>query len=894
MDDQSRDQKESGLSAIDFRLLEETAEGMLLIDQEGVIQYANPAAEVLFPGKLEGLSGYRFGIPAVKENVKIQITREEELRTVELRAGEVQVQGQVAYLVTLRDITERVMLMEELERREELLQETGRMARVGGWEIDLDTEQVWWSEVTREIHEVSPDYQPSLDEALAFFPGESGELLADAVRQAREEGTSYDLRLSFVTARGNERWVHTIGRTEVWDGEIKRLHGTFQDITDRVQAAQEFQKSEERYRSLFESVPIGLYRTTPEGRVTHANSSLVDMLGYPDLESLLAVPAEEFYVDQDQKELWNQMMAEQGTVRGFEIQNYRSDGSIIWVEENARAIYDQQGQIKAYQGSLEDITDRVQAEQTRRQMQDRLQALHEVGVAVGSTLDLNEVLDTITSQLSRLIRFDSMTVQLLEGDRLDIIASRGFDNPAQIESLSFDLEEELPNAGVINSQQPVHYRDILQEYPHFYKDSFAASKGKISSWLGAPLISEKQVIGMFTLDRAEVDPFSPEDIQIVMEFAYPAAVAIRNARLHERSLRQVQRLESLRRIDQVITSSLDLKLSLKVFLNQVVDRLDVDAAAVLLFEKELQELSYAYGTGFRTDLLQHTALSLGEGYAGRAALRGDNVFISNLEQDQSDLPSSRLRKEGFVSYFGIPLKAKGDLVGVLEMFHRSPLNPDGDWIKFAEMLAQQAAIAVESVSTLNLLQETNLDLTMAYDSTIESWSRSLDMRDVQPGTHSREEIALTLQAARQLGIEKEQEIDIRRGVLLHDLGMIAVPEKILNKPGPLSEEEWETVRQHPEKAVEILKPINYLKGALQIPAHHQERWDGSGYPQGLEGEDIPLPARIFAVVDVWDALRSVRPHRKAWEEDKVLNYLREEKGKAFDPLVVDTVLDLLA
>jgi putative two-component system response regulator len=184
------------------------------------------------------------------------------------------------------------------------------------------------------------------------------------------------------------------------------------------------------------------------------------------------------------------------------------------------------------------------------------------------------------------------------------------------------------------------------------------------------------------------------------------------------------------------------------------------------------------------------------------------------------------------------------------------------------------------------LEEANRALREAYDTTLEGWGRVLDLRDGETEGHSKRVAQMTVRLALELGIEGEDLLHIRRGALLHDIGKIAIPDNILLKPGKLTSEEWEPMRQHPVYAYETLFSIPYLRPALDIPYSHHERWDGSGYPRGLKGEEIPLAARIFAVVDVWDALTSDRPYRKAWQEDKVVEYLLDQGGKKFDPQVI--------
>jgi putative nucleotidyltransferase with HDIG domain len=284
---------------------------------------------------------------------------------------------------------------------------------------------------------------------------------------------------------------------------------------------------------------------------------------------------------------------------------------------------------------------------------------------------------------------------------------------------------------------------------------------------------------------------------------------------------------------------------------------------------------------------------MGQGLAGQAALERKMVVINDLTgKSNSSFNSPELAAEGFVTYIGVPLIAKGEIVGVLEIFQREKLEPEKDWLNFLETLAGQAAIAIDSSTLFNNLQRSNLELSLAYDATLLGWSNALDLRDKETEGHSQRVMEMTLQLARRLEFNDEELIPIRRGALLHDIGKMGVPDSILNKPGPLTEEEWASMRKHPQLAYDLLSPISYLHKALDIPYCHHEKWDGTGYPRGLKGEQIPLSARIFAVVDVWDALTSDRPYRKAWTDKKALKHIQEQAGKHFDAQVVKIFLEL--
>ncbi|HXQ38893.1 MAG TPA: HD domain-containing phosphohydrolase, partial [Anaerolineales bacterium] len=287
-------------------------------------------------------------------------------------------------------------------------------------------------------------------------------------------------------------------------------------------------------------------------------------------------------------------------------------------------------------------------------------------------------------------------------------------------------------------------------------------------------------------------------------------------------------------------------------------------------------------------------LKLGEGYAGRVAVERKMLNISDLTRDGTEFNRSpHFIEEHFISYYGVPLMAKGRILGVLEMFHRSPLHPDADWLDFLVMIAGQAAIAIDSGLMFKEVQRSNMELNLAYDATIEGLSRALDLRDKRTEEHARRVTETTIGLAIRLGVGGSDLVHIRRGAILHDIGKVAIPDEILFKPGPLAEDEWKIMRRHPSIAVDLLSPVTYLAPALDIPHWHHEKWDGTGYPDELSGNQIPFPARLFALVDVYDALISDRPYRSAWSKQDALQYIESQSGKHFDPKIVPEFLDLI-
>jgi putative nucleotidyltransferase with HDIG domain len=219
----------------------------------------------------------------------------------------------------------------------------------------------------------------------------------------------------------------------------------------------------------------------------------------------------------------------------------------------------------------------------------------------------------------------------------------------------------------------------------------------------------------------------------------------------------------------------------------------------------------------------------------------------------------------------------------------------GDFkVKVPAISNDELATLAESFNLMvSNLDKSKEDLEKAYDTTLEGWAQALELRDKETEGHTKRALELTLKIAGRMGYPEEKMADVRRGVLLHDIGKMGIPDSILLKNGPLDEHEWEVMRRHPEYAVRMVSKIEFLQSALNIPYSHHERWDGTGYPRGLRGEEIPLEARIFAVVDVWDAIRSERPYRRAISRERALQIIIEGSGSHFDPVVVEHFLELV-
>lgn len=357
----------------------------------------------------------------------------------------------------------------------------------------------------------------------------------------------------------------------------------------------------------------------------------------------------------------------------------------------------------------------------------------------------------------------------------------------------------------------------------------------------------------------------------------------------KRIANQLERITALRAIDKAINTGSDLPTTMYILLESLSRLLEVEAAAVLLCTPTGQlELKASLGfMGEYAPQCQNPEKSR----ALQAIRERQTLFYPDL--DELDPTVAQLVPGiGITAYYAVPLITQGEILGVLEVFDRAS-RPDEGWRNYLETLVGQAAIAITQSRLVENLQKVNTEMLEAYEETLRGWSRALDLRDRETEGHTQRVVALSVKLAEKMGISGEILMNFQRGAILHDIGKMGVPDKILLKPGPLTDQEWTVMRKHPIFAQMLLAPIKYLETAMVIPYYHHERWDGSGYPIGLRRKEIPQEARIFAVVDVWDALRSDRPYREALSDEACILYIREQSGKLFDPEVVEAFLKMI-
>jgi PAS domain S-box-containing protein len=660
------------------------------------------------------------------------------------------------------------------------------------------------------------------------------------------------------------------------NGKCTHLIGTVHDITDRVRVLAALGESQRRMQCLFETTQDAILFMDDDGRCVDANPAACALLD-SSREQLIQMtiwditPPPNLELGRKQ---WRAFL-DSGRQAG-EYTLSRRNGTTV--ETDYRAVANILPGL--HLSVMRDITERKQHERER-------EAIIIMANALRTAPTRADMLPVILDQLMEILSADGAALVMRDpiSEESHVELARG--------EFMLDPSVHMPRgegvSGYVIETGESFLSNDLQNEPRFTNPEVYAT---IRAAACLPLIAQGQTIGALWMGRKS--DIAPAEVRLLSAIADMAANAIYRSSLHEQTTRQVQRLAALHAIDTAISSSMDLRVTLSILLAQVTDQLGVDAAAILLLNRQKQTLEFSAGRGFQSDAIERSVVRLGEGYAGMAAVERHVVQIPNLAEGEITFTrAALLAKEKFVTYAAAPLVAKGQVKGVLEIFHRYPIHAESDWLSFLETLAEQAAIAIDDAGLFEGLQRSNIELSIAYDATIEGLSRALDIRDRETEGHSRRVMEMTVHLANAASLNPADMIHVRRGVLLHDIGKLGVPDGILLKPGPLTDEEWVIMRRHPQLAFEMLSPIKYLNPALDIPYCHHERWDGKGYPRGLKGEDIPFSARLFAVVDVWDALLSDRPYRTGWPEKRVVDHIQSESGTHFDPQAVELFMRVL-
>jgi PAS domain S-box-containing protein len=692
------------------------------------------------------------------------------------------------------------------------------------------------------------------------------------------------------TARVKERQFDELGKLA---GAINKMLAALSD------AHQGLKRSEERYRSLIENNADGIVVIDRAQMIAYESPAVSQILGYSPKVDFAQSYMELIHPDDVQRLVLSlgDVAQQLGMTVSGEVRFRHKDGTWRTFEGTATNRVDDPS-IEGVVINFRDITQRKQAEEQIQHQLANLTTLYAGAQKLAQSLDSLELAHDVARTCVETFDLRLAWVGRAEPEgqvslQAQYPAESSFPGRVMARWDAASVSRD-PIGRAICTRTPVIVNDLSD--PEATPRYALMKEYGLYSGVAVPLISRRETFGALMLYSDQPGHFTPERVQFFQSYALLVAAALENARLLEQTERRLRFVQALHNIDTAIASSLDLNTTLDVILEQTTTQLGVDAASVLLYDSVKCVLLYTAGRGFHTPLVQKAHVELQERYAGRAVLERRTIVSDWWQRTDTEFRDpgyqALLNDEGFAAHVVTPLLAKGQVVGVLEVFHRAHLDANAEWLDLLETLAGQAAISIDGATIFEGLQRSNAELEKAYNSTLEGWSRAMDLRDKETEGHSRRVAAMTVDLGRAMGLSEAELIQVYRGALLHDIGKLGVPDSILLKPGKLTEEEWVIMHKHPQYAHDMIFPISYLEPAIAIPYCHHEKWDGTGYPRGLKGEEIPLAARIFAVVDVWDALTSDRPYRAAWPANRVREHIHKGAGTHFDPRVVEAFFRL--
>jgi HD-GYP domain-containing protein (c-di-GMP phosphodiesterase class II) len=544
-------------------------------------------------------------------------------------------------------------------------------------------------------------------------------------------------------------------------------------------------------------------------------------------------------------------------------------------------------------GQLAPAIDRLRQYHAEREQRVLAESLSYTAEVINSSLDFSDVFDRVLTIVASVVPYDTASIIRVENKSGHVIKHQGYEERGLkhwIENLEFNVETTPTLKILLDASEPLLISDVTQDerWTKIIENEW------VGSFIACPIRRNGDFFGFINLDHSEKGFYTDKYLKPLQAFANQVAIALENAQLYEDTLRTANRRAALHEVSQevVTASSQGVDEIYRSIYLAATKMMRADAFALSLLEEDKQQVNLVYAYDY-DQFIPSQKIPAGRGLSWMVISSNKSIRIEDMKNSQGLDVVKFSQGDHVRSILAVPIAYQGEAIGMLSVQSDHPVEYSKTDQKLLEMLAAHAAAAIVNARLFKDLRSSHRQLASAYDATLEGWAKALELRDLETEGHSRRVTALALQLAQMFDFSDEQLNNLRRGALLHDVGKMGVPDKILQKPGPLTENEWKIMRKHPLYAFDMLQPIEYLKPSLCIPHYHHEKFDGTGYPYGLKGEQIPLPARIFAIIDVWDALNSDRPYRKAWSKEKALNYIRNQAGKHFDPVVVEKFLLLL-
>ncbi len=782
-------------------------------------------------------------------------------------------------LLNVRDVGEEVRLQEALAAEAarlkalvEALPGVVFQARVAPGEDPNRAPLLFLSEQARGVLGYAPEVflkAPGLY-YQKVHPEDRPALLELAVQAVAQPHRPHSLAYRFRHGeRGDWVWLRDTLR---YDPGTQLLTGFTKDVTaERAQAAAA-RESEDRFRTLAETAPAVILMWQGE-RLVFANRTTLELTGY-SLEELQSRPIWDFVHPEDRRQVRRNALARlrgEAAPARYPFRIVTKSGAVRWLDYSAATV--EIGGRPAVLGVGLDITE-------DKEHKLDLELFARLSTALRRTDDVQAMLEAALGVVANFFAFPTGAILLYEEGRPWVLARRGWTERIPVADR---LERTSLVATALNEERVLVLPD-LKEDPRLRE---VARPFVPEGWSGA--VVPMPVGGRWSGVLFAARPGSPPGeatVRRLQKAAETIGNAVHRAALHARLSRRVKDLEVVAEVGRAVARGPRVEHSARVLLDALM-RLPFAGGAVWTFGAE-----GVVRRAVRGDLAGLDELESHLAAARSWFLEGvrERLWVVQAQEASPTRLGAWVRAWGIGQLWLFPLRAGGDLLGVLAVFAEKRVHLTSEDRSFLEALVAELEVALDNARRLEEVQKARRELAEAYEKTLWGWAKAVELRDQETAGHTERVTGLAERLGRALGLAGAELLDLRRGAILHDVGKLAIPDAILLKPGRLSPEEWAVMRKHPVYAYEWLKGIPYLQGALVVPLYHHERWDGSGYPKGLKGEAIPRLARIFAVADVFDALTSDRPYRRAWSREKALAHLQANAGRLFDPEVVEALL----
>lgn len=653
---------------------------------------------------------------------------------------------------------------------------------------------------------------------------------------------------------------------------VERALREAEEHRQRRQAEAALQQNQHQLQLLLDNTIDVIWQMDPKLNFTYLSPSIQDTFGYT-VEEATGSNLAKFATPKEFLKMARQAFGALKEYRTFNKVTFQAkmlhkDGREIPVEINGRLLLNEKGFPYGLQGSTRDISSRIEAQRKLKESEERFRILY------------NESPDMYTT-------IEAGTGKILMCNQT-LLDETGF------------IETEVIGIPIYKLCHYESLRKAKTVFETFYQTGRIRDEELIL----------RRIDGTQIPVSLNIDAIRDEEDRILYGICSWRDITQR-LHLQQQAQRYLNQQVAANELALGLGETLELSEIYQILYKHVQKLMDADGFGVSFYDPKAMILraGYIISEGQEVDVSHVPQLALqpeGKGFQSDVIRSGQYRYVEDFQKTIKNFNTKYIiEKNGSAkkkadpeeplvqSALFAPMKRRGETIGVMSIqsYHLDAYSQDD--IDLFSSLANVASISIQNAELFKSVESARSEIAEAYDSTLEGWAKALELRDMETEGHSRRVVDLTVKLAMHMGLNSEELTQIQRGALLHDIGKMSVPDAILQKPGKLSDDEWNVMRLHPVYAYRWLSPIKYLRPCLDIPRFHHEHWDGSGYPTGLQGDSIPLPARIFAIIDVWDALLSDRPYREAWSKERAIEYIKYQSGQHFDPRVVKAFLEMI-